>query len=150
MNEPIGKQAMELAEQLHQPHKAGTRKQSNVDAEKVTERLWSRMIDLYGRQWEASYGLVGESAFVTWMEALSSMTVKQIKTGLDAVIEEGSEFPPNLIKFLRLCRTVSDPSHQDADLAALPPPNVHRRPEVITAKDKHFREVRKLLHEESK
>lgn len=72
------------------------------------------------------------------------MTIKQIKNGLDALIVESSEYPPNLIEFLKLCKTVVPAYHRKADLASLPPPNVHRRPEVIAAKEKHFAEVRKL------
>ena len=142
-------QAMEVLDKLHQPHNQETQKQQESGTRKwneVTQRLWARMMDLYGRQWESSYGAVGEHAFITWMEAMSSLNVNQIKAGLDAVIEEGSEFPPNLIKFLRLCRTTQHTSHKMVDLAALPPPNVHKRPEVIAEKEKHFQAVRDLLH----
>ncbi|MBU8921759.1 MAG: hypothetical protein KOO63_08065, partial [Bacteroidales bacterium] len=67
-----------------------------------------------------------------------------IKRGLDALIAEGGEYPPNLIKFLRLCRE-SKYHTMSPNTTALPPPNVHRRPEVISAKEKHQQAARELL-----
>ena len=98
---------------------------------------------LYGRQWEVSYGHVDGDVFPAWRDALDGLSTDKIKRGLDAVIEEGSEFPPNLIKFLRLCRT---PPYftMSPNRNALPPPDI-RRPEVITAKEKHQKAAKELL-----
>ena len=101
------------------------------------------MLELYGRQWEASYGHVDGDVFPAWRDALSTLDADKIKRGLDAVIAEGNEFPPNLIKFLRLCRTAPY-STMSENRAALPPPNVHRKPEVITAKEKCLENARKM------
>jgi len=108
-------------------------------------RLWGKLLALYGRQWEASYGHVNGNVFKEWQKALSGLSTSQIKIGLDALVQEGGDFPPNLIKFLRLCRTNVPAYYRKADLASLPPPNVHRSPEVIAAKEKHLEEVKKLL-----
>jgi hypothetical protein len=62
------------------------------------------MLELYGRLWEASYGHVDGDAFKAWRGALIEFTPLQIKAGLDALVKEGASGPPNLIKFLRLCR----------------------------------------------
>ncbi len=79
------------------------------------------MLELYGRQWEISYGHVDGVVFPVWRDGLAQHTPLEIKAGLDAVIAEGNEFPPNLIKFLRLCRNAKPlPIHQPAKL--LPPP----------------------------
>lgn len=103
------------------------------------------MLELYGRQWEASYGHVDGDVFPAWRDALASLQPEHVKRGLEAVIAEGSEFPPNLIKFLRLCKTVVPASHKTVDMKSLPPPNVHRRPEVISAKEKHQKAAKDLL-----
>ena len=138
-----GKQEMERAQELYQRQQAEEKKPSNDYSNKVAQRLWQRMLELYGRQWEASYGHVDGDVFPAWRDALAGLSADKIKRGLEAVINEGNEFPPNLIKFLRLCKTAPY-STMSESRAALPPPNVHRKPEVITAKEKHFAEVRKL------
>lgn len=117
----------------------------NANAEAITERLFQRFLELYGRQWESAYGHVDGDAFSAWRDAIATMTTEQIKTGLDAVIAEGSEYPPNLIKFLRLCRTKSVAYHRPANLAALPPPNINRQPKVRVAKERHLKAMRELL-----
>jgi hypothetical protein len=101
------------------------------------------MMKLYGRQFESSYGHVDGKAYKAWRDGLMTVKPHQIRAGLEEVIKEGNEFPPNLIKFLQLCRTAIYTTMSPMT-AALPPPNVHRRPEVIAAKEKHFAEVRKL------
>jgi hypothetical protein len=101
---------------------------------------------LYGRQWEASYGHIDGEAFKDWSDALGDVPLAKIKNALDALVEdEQVEFPPNLIKFLRLCRTSSPPNSQM--YKSLPPatPLNLNSPEVVAAKDKHFEAVRELL-----
>jgi len=70
------------------------------------------MLELYGRQWEAGFGHVGGEAFLSWRDGLSKLSFEQIKSGLDYLVAEGGDYPPNLIKFLRLCRMKQHPSHQ--------------------------------------
>ncbi len=117
----------------------------NENFGRLMERLWQRMLELFGRQWESSYGHVDGDAFATWRDSLAGLTAKQIKTGLDAVIAKGNEFPPNLIKFLRLCTTVPPIYYRPIDIAALPAPKVCKRPNVVAAKDKHFKAMKELL-----
>jgi len=76
---------------------------------------------MYGRQWESSYGLVGDESYQSWSEALSQLQTMQIKRGIKALVAEGNEFPPNLIKFMRLCRQAPVTYHQPVP-AALPRP----------------------------
>lgn len=89
--------------------------------EKIAERLWSKMMHIYGGQWERDYGLVGEDAYISWRDAISEFTPQQIKRGLDALAMEGRDYPPNLIKFCRLCRTAPVPYHKPVE-KALPRP----------------------------
>ena len=139
-----GKKEIELATKLYQHQQAEDSKPLNDYGEKITKRLWQRMLELYARQWEASYGHVDGDVFPAWRDALANLSADKIKRGLEAVIAEGSDYPPNLIKFLRLCRqapyTTMSPNH-----AALPPPNIHKKPEVISAKETHLQAVRELL-----
>ena len=62
------------------------------------------MLELYGRQWEVSCGHVDGAAFPAWRDALAELSPQRIKGGLDLLKAEGSDYPPNLVKFLRLCR----------------------------------------------
>jgi hypothetical protein len=68
--------------------------------------LWTRLQALYGSQWEKSHGELGGKTFNEWKGALTKFKPEQVKRGLQAIVDEASEYPPNLIKFLRLCRTV--------------------------------------------
>ena len=141
MEIPTKKQMAQAAE-LYKRQQTDTKKQS--DADKIATHLWGEMLKFYGRQWETSYGHVDGKAYIAWRDALMTLKPEQIRRGLDAVIDEGNEYPPNLIKFLRLCRTppytTMSPSR-----AALPPPNVHRDPKTISAKEKHLAAVKELL-----
>lgn len=112
-------------------------------SERIARKLWQRMLELYGRQWEASYGHVDGDAFPAWRDALAELSADQVKRGLDSVIAEGNEFPPNLIKFLRLCRTPPYSTMSEAP-PALPRPNVHKDPKTIAAKEKALAEWRAL------
>ena len=139
-----GKQEMERAQELYQRQQAEEKKPSSDYNDKVAQRLWQRMLELYGRQWEASYGHVDGDVFPAWRDALASLSADKIKRGLDAVIQEGNDFPPNLIKFLRLCKTAPY-STMSESRAALPPPNVHKKPEVISAKEKALKEIKLIM-----
>jgi len=116
----------------------------NENTDRIIEKLWQRLLEIYGRQWEAAYGHVDGDAFPVWRDGIKGLTVEQIKNGLDALMDEGSEFPPNLIKFLRLCKKSVPASFKTFDGKALPPPNINTQPKVMAAKDKHFRAVNAL------
>lgn len=103
-----------------------TRQPASGISESVVARLWQRMTELYGRQWEASYGHVGGEVFQRWFDALAPLSIEQIKRGLEAVVSEAHEYPPSLIKFLRLARTAPAASH----LPLLPEPPVKQTQSV--------------------
>ena len=138
-----GKQEMERAQELYQRQQGEEKKPSSEYNDKVAQRLWQRMLELYGRQWEASYGHVDGDVFPAWRDALANLSADKIKRGLEAVISEGNEYPPNLIKFLRLCKTAPYSTMSESRVA-LPPPDIRNNPEVTTAKEKCLAEARNL------
>ena len=81
--------AVNLVTELHKPHSTDTTKPSEGLSSKVMIRLWGRLLALYGRQWEASYGHVNGNVFKEWQKALSGLSTSQIKIGLDALVQEG-------------------------------------------------------------
>ena len=141
----VHKIAIEAATKLNEPPLTETQKPQQDISEKVTARFWQWMTELYGRQWEASYGLVGGKSFQTWHQAFAEQTPAQVKTGLDALVAEGNKFPPSLLNFLRLCNNTAPAYYQSVNFKALPAPGVHRKPEVIAAKNKCLKELHKLL-----
>lgn len=103
------------------------------------------MMSTYGVQWERSYGHVDGMAFEEWGKALRNMPPEKIKAGLELLLTDQSldpNFPPNLIKFLRLCRSAPPPQTREKQL---PPPASRNTPANNAARDKHFEETRKLL-----
>lgn len=78
------------------------------------------MLSLYGRQWETSYGQIDGAVYHDWMQSLVGLTEKQVGNGLTLLMEEGNEFPPNLIKFIKLCKTPKAP--KPTIFKALPTP----------------------------
>ncbi|MCD6582076.1 MAG: hypothetical protein J7K90_09765 [Desulfuromusa sp.] len=83
--------------------------------------LWNRLSALYGKQWENNSGLVGGETYLAWESALLTYTEAQVIRGYDSLLAENSDYAPNLIKFMRLCRTPPDSSHRTID-KALPKP----------------------------
>lgn len=65
---------------------------------------------IYGRTWITSFGDRDDG---TWLAALQRLTPEQVGQGLDACIRGGSEWPPNLPQFLRLCIAGSDAAVKD-------------------------------------
>lgn len=108
--------------------------------ERIMEKLWGKMLGLYGRQWEASYGHVDGEAFRDWTEALQSVKLENIQYGVQQLINEGTEFPPNLIKFLRLCRKPHVPDMYKPFES--PPMITHKDP---GAAERHFKAAKELL-----
>jgi hypothetical protein len=99
---------------------------------------------MYAGQWERDYGHIGGSAFLEWRDALSGIEPMSIKRGFDRLRLEDdpkeTKYPPNLVKFLRLCRkATSVPFHSKA--VFLDPPK-NNDP---GAAERHFRAARALL-----
>jgi hypothetical protein len=103
------------------------------------------MMSTYGIQWERSYGHVDGQAFTEWSESLRHVPPMKIKAGLDLLLTDPSldpSFPPNMIKFLRLCRSAPPPvSHSKQ----LPPPASRNTRSNNAARDKCIQEAQELL-----
>jgi len=70
--------------------------------EKVIERLWNRMTQLYGHKWTSSYGEFDQDD--TWAMGLADLSLDQIKTGFVACLDSDEEWPPTLPQFRQLCK----------------------------------------------
>ncbi len=121
MNEPIGKQAMELASKLYRQQEPINEPQKSISqsAEQITSILWQKMTDGYQHLWANTYGQIGGPEYLTWAKAIDTVDPKRAMQAISDVLKEGAEYPPNLIKFLRMCRQ-SVPAYHKA--AQLPPP----------------------------
>ena len=73
--------------------------------EAVMTRLWQRMGELFGNQWELNFGKAGGPSYRTWMEGLADYSELQLKNGLEQCRTFDSGFVPNLPQFARLCLT---------------------------------------------
>jgi len=68
------------------------------------ERLWERMLALYGNTWASQFGVEAKGiAAQTWASALVGVTSEQLAVGLNACVVEGREFPPNAPRFRAMC-----------------------------------------------
>lgn len=65
--------------------------------------------------------MVGDETYLAWESALLTYTEAQVMRGYESLLAENTDYPPNLIKFMRLCRTPPNPSHRIVD-KALPKP----------------------------
>lgn len=109
------------------------------------ERFWGKMMSTYGIQWERSYGHVDGQAFAEWSASLMHVPPMKIKAGLDLLLTDPSldpNFPPNMVKFLRLCRSAPPPANHAKQL---PPPVSRNTKSNNAARDKCLEEARDLL-----
>ena len=120
--EHVSKKATELATQLHHPQAKTGRPQQIIseDALKVTAILWQKMTDGYQHLWFNTYGVAGGPEFTTWAKAIDTIDPKKAISAIAAILKEGHEFPPNLIKFLRLCRITTPAYFNPATLLPAP------------------------------
>jgi hypothetical protein len=63
------------------------------------------MRETFGSVWTTQYGAVPND---TWLRGLADVTDEQLVRGLNRMIRERAEFPPNLTQFIALC-TQADP-----------------------------------------
>lgn len=128
----------------------GTKQHSKEDEqqaqyhERLMEKFWGKMMGAYGIQWERSYGHVDGPAFEEWSAALRHVDPMSIKYGMEQLDDEDrnreAKYPPNLIKFLRLCRKpITHTSHKTWEE---PKRLGHSDP---GAKDRHFTAAKELL-----
>jgi hypothetical protein len=73
-------------------------------ADRVIERLWERMGEIYGHRWPSSYGddpLTGAGR--TWAKGLAGLSAEQIGDGVSACMASAEPWPPTLPEFRALC-----------------------------------------------
>ncbi len=68
------------------------------------ERLWQRMLALYGNTWASQYGTAPKGiAAETWSAVLADMAPEQLAEGLRGCATEGQAFPPSAPRFRAMC-----------------------------------------------
>lgn len=74
----------------------------NVFFERVMDRLWERMTEIYGHAWTSSYG---EAPVPGWETALRGISPERIKQGLErmAADQRYLKWPPAALEFRALC-----------------------------------------------
>jgi len=65
--------------------------------------VWSRLTEVFGSRFTREYGTHPNDS---WRDVIARLSNEQIKRGLIALAEEGSEHPPNLPKFTKVCQHV--------------------------------------------
>jgi hypothetical protein len=73
------------------------------------EALWGRFEAIYGKKFSEEFGNAIEIWFRTFQER--NLKPEDIKSGIDACLDSGDQFPPSLPKFLRMCRPLRAAAH---------------------------------------
>ena len=88
--------------------------------------VWSAMTQMYGDQWIKKHG---EEPSELWRKLLKDMPEEQIKKGLRATFDQGSEFPPSLPKFAEYCKGA--PALPESRMLPKPPGDPEKALEAI-------------------
>lgn len=81
----------------------------------MMEVFYRKMAGMYGRkEWRDEFGDIDGEWFNAWTDGLMDLTEEQIRGGLNALMRDGRESIPNIIKFNRLCRENSPVAEQSA------------------------------------
>lgn len=89
--------------------------------DRLLEKLWFKMIEMYGHRWVTNYGLEPQPDSV-WGKVLGGLSGAQLAIGMGVLVEKGAEFdwPPPANVFRQLCLQVSGmPSTDEAWIQAL-------------------------------
>lgn len=96
---------------------------SSTSAQPITarhiDRFWQRMSGTFGHKWITSYGPEPNEA---WVAALKTLTVDQVKRGLDGCLTWAEEWPPTLPQFMGLCKAAKIAPEHRVMPTALPMP----------------------------
>jgi len=82
--------------------------------ERVWDKLWQRLTEIYGHKLHSQYG---ETIPEAWEMLLKDITPEQIKQGLNELVERKDAWPPTGTEFRQLClpKTISpDGTNSDA------------------------------------
>jgi len=101
------------------------KEKERIAFEKLMDRLWLRLQEIYGHQLNSQYGEIMPES---WERLLTGITPEQIASGLNKLADRSETWPPNAAEFRQLCLpdTISpdgknsrayinfnDPSHPD-------------------------------------
>lgn len=95
-------------------------KNISEDSLKVTAILWDKFTIGYQHLWANTYGVIGGQEYQNWAKALSTVDPQKVMAAIGRAVKECTDYPPNLVKFLRFCR--EDNSYPYSGGHALPPP----------------------------
>lgn len=70
-------------------------------SDKVMERLWELMLEIFGHKWESNYGMEPTEG---WRRSLKGITPEMIAKGFQALYEKGEEWPPSATEFAAMCK----------------------------------------------
>lgn len=76
-------------------------KANSSQDERVMERLWIRMTEIFGHKWVSQYG---EDPLETWAKRLGSFSKEEIAIGVNACANSTMQWPPSLPDFCGLCQ----------------------------------------------
>lgn len=106
MNKIDSKQIMAVINsQSSSEHDRQTKSENErVKQERVMDRLWQRLQEIYGHQLNSQFGVtIPES----WERLLTGLSPDQIKNGLEALATRTETWPPNAQEFRQLCLPVT-------------------------------------------
>ncbi|MGP3789789.1 hypothetical protein [Pseudomonas sp. B392_1p] len=91
--------------------------------DRLLERLWMKMAEMYGHRWTSSFGEKADPAGA-WSSSLKGLNGQQLAHGLNAVAHKGDEWPPSAPAFRAMClnpapETLGLPAVDDAFHRAL-------------------------------
>ncbi|MGP9826879.1 hypothetical protein ACT048_20615 [Ectopseudomonas khazarica] len=115
--------AAEIADQvLAQPSsESATTSKPQKLPDRLLERLWMKMTEMYGHRWTSSFG-DNPNPDCAWATVLQGLNGQQLANGLNILTHKGEEFdwPPPANVFRSLClETVGLPSEDEAWAQAL-------------------------------
>jgi len=87
----------------------------------LVERLFARFAQIFGGQKVAAMwaGVDQAELKAVWGASLGRFGTQTIGRAVQALVEQGTQWPPTLPEFAELCRQYNRPEHQ---VAALPAP----------------------------
>ena len=84
----------------YEPETRKESEQDRINSERLMDRLWQRLSEVYGHQLHSQYGEVMPES---WERLLKGVTPDQIKDGLNRLSVRTEAWPPNAVEFRQLC-----------------------------------------------
>lgn len=76
-------------------------KESSPQDERIMDRLWIRMTEIFGHKWVSQYG---DEPLDTWAKRLGAFAPEQIAVGVNACANSNLQWPPSLPDFCGMCQ----------------------------------------------